>query len=128
MAAAEGPCLARFTPAGDGLLPADALPDEEIAACTTAAGGRGGFDDAVTAQAATCIARAFGLNAGIRPWVVERVGGSGVPGRPDGGPGDIWQVDALLSSERDCCRFGCQLHLDARSGEPLRVSEYGRCP
>ncbi|MCK6571648.1 hypothetical protein L6V77_11220 [Myxococcota bacterium] len=125
-AAAEGPCLASAEAAVEGALPADALSEDQIAACTTAAGGR--FDDSVTAKAATCIAHALGLNAGIRPWVVERVGASGVPGRPDGEPGDIWQVDALLSSERDCCRFGCQLQLDVRSGRPLRVSEYGSCP
>lgn len=115
--AVEGPCIAGVALAPDGELPPDVLSEQQIAACTDAEGGRNG-DGALTQQGATCIARALGLNPGIGDWDLDR----------REGPDAAWLVDTVLSSERDCCREGCYLRIDANTGRPIRAVEYLMCP
>ena len=116
-AEATGDCLAKYALTDEPGLPADLLSDEEIAACTEADGNR---DDAgeLTQAGADCIARALGLNAGVRAWWYQE------PVSTD----RSWSVHTRLNQVADCCATGCSVSIDAVTGRPLQASVYGSCP
>lgn len=110
-------CLEKYTLTGEPALPADLLSDEELATCTEAAGHR---DDAgeLTQAGADCIARALGLNAGVREWWFQAPVSTERHG----------SVRTDLVRAADCCIDGCEVSIDAVSGRPLRAVLYGQCP